>query len=281
LCPPSRGHLGCACRRQARPVCWAAAARSPPFIITRQYLFAPYPLFTDSGEKTPLSGRYACFRNASRRASMSGRIAIRPYRRARPLSIAVIGLRFEVASEQSVHYYNRYARWVDIAVCKPFLGGLPGLQPPALRADPFWEGVFVRPGPILRRGSRRSGWGWGACAQKRGALFLNLKKKERRACFVSKHDSAVVSFYTGTDRGFPSREGGLCRPASISLGRTAANGATVAQMNFGMWCIQLARVGFPGRAHRLTGLGSTAGALSRLLIQQARRSGFRPYIRAG
>jgi hypothetical protein len=82
---------------------------------------------------------------------------------------------------------------------------------------------------------------------------------------------------------------GIFRPAKAAfaalqaflLGRTAANGATAAQMNFGMWCIQLARVGFPGRAHRLTGLGSTAGALSRLLIQQARRFGFCPYIRAG
>jgi hypothetical protein len=115
-------------------VCRGSPQAPPPFVslflfhVTRR-LFAPYPLFMDSGEKTPLSGRYACFRNASRRASMGGRITIRPYRRARPLSIALLtGLRFEVASEQNGG---------GCCLCKPFLGGLPGITTPGASRHPL------------------------------------------------------------------------------------------------------------------------------------------------
>jgi hypothetical protein len=116
-------------------------------------------------------------------ASMSGRITIRPYRRARLLSIAVIGLRFGVASEQNGG---------GCRLCKPFLGGLPRITTPAAA---------------------------GGVARKNAALFLyGFRKKERRErCFVSKHIPGCSSFYTGTDGGFRPAKAACAAPRAFLL----------------------------------------------------------------
>jgi hypothetical protein len=200
---------------------------------------------------------------------------------------------------------------VGIAVCKPFSGGLPKLRFPALcvcRGErpprpcgaPLHRGEFLLRGtlvhsPLWRGGAERRGGfsvpgpfpegapaAAGGVARKSAALFTSNQEERAPRVFCLKTrirgclPSIRVRIWV-----FPSREGGLCRPASISAWanrRVWRDGCSEE-----LWGV-LYSVGaswFSGAYSPFTGLSSTAGVLSRLLNRQARRFGFRPYIRAG
>jgi hypothetical protein len=136
-------------------------------------------------------------------------------------------------------------------VCKPFLGGLPGITAPAAA---------------------------GGVARKSAALFnLQLRRKSAARVLSQNTIPRLSSFHTGTDFDIRPVKAAFAAPRAFQLRANRRGWRDGCSEE--LWDV-LYSVGvswFSGAYSPLTGLGSTAGALSRLLVQQARRFGVRPY----